>query len=120
MERVCTGPPQRLEPALLPRWEQRGPWPDVAGGPLLAVGAAGQELHQRVGNPQEGRMAREAAGLPATSAISIDEEPVQRVGSRNRRSRILIDLKPVFVCDGLLKTRDFTIWLNAFCLFCNV
>lgn len=72
VERVGAGPPQRVQPAFLPRREQRGPRPDAAGGPLPAVGAAGQELHQRVGDPQEGRMAREAAEFPAPS----DQEPV--------------------------------------------
>lgn len=103
VERVGTGPPQRLQSALLPRGEQRGPRPYAAGGPLPAVGAAGQELHQRLGDPQEGRMAREAARLPGS----------------NGAHRILIGWKLVFVSNRLLRTRKFNVvytqWILAEC-----
>lgn len=62
VERVGVGPPQRFQPALLPRGKQRGPRTDGARWPLPAVGATSQELHQRLGDSPEGRRAREAAG----------------------------------------------------------
>lgn len=48
-------PPQRLQPALLPGRQLCGPEPRRPAGGVSAQRAAGEELHQCVGDPEEGK-----------------------------------------------------------------
>lgn len=47
-------PPQRLQPSVIPGGEQLGPDAHPPPRAVHPVGPAGQELHQRVGDPEEG------------------------------------------------------------------